>query len=125
MALNANHIFEDLGDVKCSVVEKNCSSERADFLKKLLELNHFTVVIVKSPIPKTAAKPAATEGEVIVPPTEQTGPETFTVGVTDLSFNVSNAVYNRELKCADGRVVMPKFWRQQEAISKENDWYWQ
>lgn len=125
MALNANHTFEELGDVKCSVVEKNCSPERTDFLKKLLELNHFTVVVVKSPAPKAAAKPVTTEGEAVVPPAEQVGPETFTIGVTDLSFNVSNAIYNRELKCADGSVVMPKFWKQQETISNENEWYWQ
>ena len=57
MALNPNHTFEDLEDIKCSIVEKNCTPERVDFLKKLLEHNKFEVVVAKSPPPK-AAKPA-------------------------------------------------------------------
>ena len=42
MALNPNHTFEDLGDVKCSIIEKNCTSERVSFLHNLLEINGKT-----------------------------------------------------------------------------------
>ena len=92
MALNPNHAFEDLEGVKCSIVEKNCTQERADFLKALLAFNKFTVQVVKSPPPKVAPpKPAPplAEGEVAPPPppAPPAPPETFTVGVTDLSFN--------------------------------------
>lgn len=118
MALNANHIFEDVGDVKCSIVEKNCSQERVNFLKELLEFNAYKVIVGNSPPPKTAPKPV--EGAEDTPP----APQTFTVGVTDLSFNVVNAVYNRELKTKDGKIVGPDFWKQKDAEVKEK-WYWE
>lgn len=121
MALNPNHTFEDLGEIKCSVVEKNCSRGRVDFLKKILELNGFTVVVVKSPPPKTPPKPLITiETPVEIPQP----PETFTVGVTDLSFNVMNAIYNRELKTEDGKIVTASYWKQTEVLSLEDSWYW-
>ena len=61
MAINKNHEFEDLGGIKCAIVEKNASKERVAFLKDLLETNLFEVVVVPSPPPKVAAapKPAA------------------------------------------------------------------
>jgi hypothetical protein len=137
MALNPNHAFEDLGDIKCSIVEKNCTPERVDFLKKLLEHNGFTVVVVKSPPPKAAAKPApkpaapATDGSTPAPapppmeePASPPPPETFTVGVTDLTFSPTNAVYNRELKTFDGDIVTTNYWKQLEAAPKEDEWYW-
>ncbi len=123
MALNQNHTFEDLGEIKCSIVEKNCTAERAEFLKKLLEHNKFTVVVVKSPPPKVVAKPPVAGTEVPVETTPQL-PETFTVGVTDLSFNTINAIYNRELRTTDGKVVTPNYWKQVDPISKEDSWYW-
>ncbi|MHB8258809.1 MAG: hypothetical protein ACYDCN_01750 [Bacteroidia bacterium] len=123
MALNQNYTFEDLGDIKCSIIEKNCSAGRVEFLKKLLEHNKFTVVVVKSPPPKTAPKPVAAtpEAPVEAPPTP---PETFTVGVTDLSFNPINGVYNRQLKTQDGKFVTPNYWKQKEATSRDDVWYW-
>ncbi|MGP8215747.1 MAG: hypothetical protein ACLQQ4_09315 [Bacteroidia bacterium] len=122
MALNPNHTFEDLGETKCSVVEKNCNAERVDFLKKLLETNGFKVVVVKSPPPKVAAKPAAPAETSAQPLPPQ--PETFTVGVTDLSFNTMNAIYNRELNTSDSKIVTPAYWKQTEAIPQEDSWYW-
>ena len=123
MALNPNHTFEDLGEVKCAIVEKNCSQQRVDFLKQLLEFNKFEVVVVKSPPPKAPAKPAAAaEGETPVeaPP----APETFTVGVTDVTFSPINAVFNRELKTPAGEVVTTAYWKQQGEAAKEDFWYW-
>ena len=57
MAINKNHEFEDLDSIKCAIVEKNASPERVAFLKQLLELNKYQVVVVGSPAPKAA--PAA------------------------------------------------------------------
>ena len=57
MAINKNHEFEDLDSIKCAIVEKNASTERVAFLKQLLELNKYQVVVVGSPAPKAA--PAA------------------------------------------------------------------
>jgi hypothetical protein len=144
MALNPNHTFEDLGEVKCSIVEKNCTPERADFLKKLLKFNGFEVVVVKSPPPKAAAKPApkpaapppppADGAEPVAavppppPPVEEPAPppppDTYTVGVTDLTFSPTNAVFNRELKTIEGEVVTSDYWKQREAASKVDEWYW-
>lgn len=123
MALNSNHTFEDLGEVKCSVIEKNCSEERTGFLKRLLEYNGFTVVKIKSPLPKTVSKPVAESTELPGRETEAL-PETFTVGVTDLSFNVMNAIYNRELKTLNGKIVTPGYWKQLDKFPNEDSWYW-
>ena len=120
MALNPNHTFEDLGDIKCSIIEKNCSPERVDFLQNLLKINGKEVVVVPSPPPKTAAKPAEEGVEAPPPP-----PETFTVGVTDLTFSPTNAIFNRELCTPDGKIVTPGYWYQNDAATvKEEKWYW-
>src|SRR3954454_4384315 len=111
MAINKNHEFEDLDGVKCAIVEKNVSPERVDFLKKLLEYNGYTVVVVKSPPPKVVAKPAApapaAEGMPPPPPAPEPiqQPETFTIGVTDVVFNATNAIFGRLLRTPDGHVV--------------------
>ncbi len=124
MALNGNYVFEELGEVKCSVIEKNCSAERVEFLKKLLEFNGFTVVVVNSPPPKTAAKPAVATPDAPAAPVLPPAPTTFTVGVTDLTFNPVNGVYNRQLKTPDGRFVTVRYWKQQETESRDDIWYW-
>ena len=130
MALNPNHAFEELEGVKCSIVEKNCTPERVEFLKNLLEFNKFTVVVVKSPPPKVAApKPAPplTEGEVAPPPppAPPAPPETFIVGVTDITFNPVSAIYNKELQTPSRQFVDAKFWRQEAAAPSTQKWYWE
>ena len=35
MAINQNHLSEELNGVKCAIVEKNVTAERANFLKQL------------------------------------------------------------------------------------------
>jgi hypothetical protein len=130
MALNPNHAFEELDGVKCSIVEKNCTPERAEILKKLLELNKFTVQIVKSPPPKVAPpKPAAplAEGQVAPPPAPAppAPPETFIVGVTDLSFNPISAIYNKELQTPEKQFVDVKYWKQEAEKPSTQKWYWE
>jgi hypothetical protein len=100
MAINQNHLFEELDGVKCAIAEKNASKERADFLKLVLQYNQYTVIIVPSPPPK------------IAPPSQP--PETFTVGVTDVTFNPINAVFGRALKAPGGHVVTLAYWQQKE-----------
>ena len=124
MALNATHTFEDLGEIKCAIVEKNCSQARVDFLKQLLELNKFTVLVVPSPPPKAAPKPVVVEGEIIPEIDEPIAPTTFNVGVTDVSFSPINAVFNRELKIESGQVVTKDYWYQRETEIKNAEWYW-
>ncbi len=117
MAINKNHEFEELDGIKCGIVEKNVSADRAAFLKKILEFNHFEVMVVPSPAPKAAPKPAA-EGETSVAEPVQ-APTSFTVGVTDYTFNSINAIFGRLLKTPEGKIVTLAYWQQKEAISND------
>lgn len=127
MAINKNHEFEELDGVKCGIVEKNVSPERVAFLKKILEYNKFTVVVVPSPPPKVAAAPVAkvAEGEEAPPPPAPPAPETFTVGVTDYTYNTINAIYGRLLKTPDGHVVTMAYWHQKEDVSRDEIPYYE
>jgi hypothetical protein len=67
MAINQNHLFEELDGVKCAIVEKNVLPARVEFLRRLLEANRYTVIVVPSPPAKAvpaapAPKPAAAAG---------------------------------------------------------------
>jgi len=129
MAINKNHEFEDLGTSKCAIVEKNASPERVQFLKTLLEFNKYEVVVVDSPAPKAApAAPvaAAVEGEAPATPApapaapmEPPAPTTFTIGVTDLCFNATNAIFGRQLKTTDGHIVSLAYWQEKESVSND------
>jgi hypothetical protein len=121
MAINKNHEFEELNGVKCGIVERNVSESRAAFLKELLECNHYTVVIVPSALPKAAPAPPDAIAEVPTPSL----PATFTVGVTDVSFNPVNAIFGRLLKTRDGHVVTLAYWQQKEEVSEEGKPYFQ
>lgn len=125
MSINKNHEFEDLDGIKCAIVEKNATKERVDFLKQILTYNHFTVVVVASPPPKVIpAKPAPAvasdtshEEVITIPsatPQQPPEPETFTVGVTDVTFNPTNAIFGRLLKTPGGHIVTLAYWQQKE-----------
>lgn len=153
MAINQNHLFEELNGVKCGIVEKNVKSARVEFLKRLLEFNRFTVVTAATPPPKTvvpapiAAAPvqvdatmpentiatqkipettdttaAATAGTIA---TSSPTPETFTVGVTDITFNSINAIFGRLLHTPDGHVVTLAYWHEKEKISHDDIPYYE
>ena len=111
MAINKNHEFEDLDSIKCAIVEKNVSSERVAFLKDLLKFNKYEVVVVASAV----AKVELSEEAVITTPAS-----TFTVGVTDLSFNAINAIFGRLLHTPDGHIVTLSYWQQKETISDDS-----
>ncbi len=126
MAINKNHEFEELNGVKCGIVEKNAGTERVEFLKKLLEYNRYTVIVVASPPPKAApaapVKPAAAgEPTPLLPPAPPPValPETFTIGVTDVTFNPVNAIFGRLLHTPDGHVVTQAYWQQKESVSHD------
>ena len=116
MAINQNHLFEDIDGIKCAVVEKNLKQERVDFLRPLLELNGFKVLTIGSPPPKATATPE----EVPV-----SAPTTFTLGVTDVSFNATNAIFGRLLKTKEGKVVTLAYWLQKEKISDDTIPYYE
>lgn len=121
MAINQNHLFDDLNGVKCAIVEKNATKERVDFLKFILEYNRFTVIVIPSPPPKIL--PAGTESPAL-PVTMNLGEtpreETFTVGVTDTSFNPINAIFGRLLKAPRGGVLTLAYWQQKDKESNED-----
>ncbi len=125
MAINKNHEFEDLNGVKCAIVEKNATKDRVDFLKSLLEHNKFTVIVVDSPPPKVAPKPALAptvdaEAPVTIPiEVVDPAPTAFTIGVTDVSFNPTNAIFGRMLKTHDKKIVTLAYWQQKEKISND------
>jgi hypothetical protein len=115
MAINKNHEFEDIDGVKCAIVEKDVSPQRVDFLKQLLVHNRFTVMVTASPPPKVAPAPAGTDAPPVIPIAA-----TFTVGVTDVMFNATNAIFGRLLHTPDGHVVTLAYWQQKEAVSKDD-----
>jgi hypothetical protein len=130
MAINKNHLFDDLNGVKCAIVESNISESRAAFLKSLLEFNKFTVVIVpeapaKAPTPPPApvtTEPGAETAPVATAPAaapEPQAPTAFKIGVTDVSFNVTNAIFGRLLHTKDKRVVTMAYWLQKEEVSHD------
>ena len=131
MAINKNHEFEELNGIKCAIVERNVTKERADFLKQILEYNHYTVVVIPTPppakaIPPGGAKPtsaasSATEesAQAVPTPLSEPAPETFTVGVTDVGFNSINAIFGRSLKVPGGHIVTLAYWQQKEKKSHD------
>ena len=135
MVLNKNHEFEDLDGVRCGIVEKNVTPERVAFLKELLEFNKYSVVTVPSPPPKVAPAPKPKEAspddsvgrgeEVVEAPPPPPLPETFTVGVTDYTFNPINAIFGRMLKTKSGHVVTLAYWEQKETESHDEIPYYE
>jgi hypothetical protein len=135
MAINQNHLFEELNGVKCGIVEKNVAAGRAAFLRVILEYNGFTVVVAASPPPKAAVAgtPAgsAADGAGAAPAAAveaapaQPAPETFTIGVTDVTFNPVNAIFGRLLKAPGGRVVTLAYWKQQEDAPQDERPYFE
>lgn len=118
MAINKNHEFEELNGVKCGIVEKNISSERVEFLKQILEYNGYTVVVVPSAAPKAAPKPAA-ESDAPVTPEAPVAPTSFTIGVTDYTFNSINAIFGRMLRLPNKQVVTMAYWQQLVPVNND------
>ena len=95
-----------------------------------MEFNGYTVVAVPTPPPKVVAPPpkpvvALAEGEIVLPVQTETpvvpppAPETFTVGVTNVAFNATNAIFGRLLRTPDGHIVTMAYWQQKETIAHD------
>lgn len=85
---NGKHIVKEFDGVNCTVVEESISQERVDFLQSLLTFNNYEV------------KVKAGENN------------TFSLAVTDLTFNPTIAVYEKSLYTRTGRIVTPNIWNQ-------------
>src|SRR5580693_6585521 len=123
MPINQNHLSEELNGVKCSIVEKNVSTERASFLQQLLLFNKYKVEIAPSPPPKTVVPNPVSEGAEL--PSLPPPPPTFTVGVTDMMFNPINAIFGRLLHTPDGHVVTLAYWNQKDKSSHDDIPYYE
>lgn len=122
MALTKYHIHEEIDGVKCSVVEKNCTKERAEFLKNLLTFNGLEVKVGIAAPAKAIAKPAAPDA---APIESEPVVESYIVGVTDIVFNPIHALYSRLLHTPDRHVVTVAYWQQKEAVSHDDIPYYQ
>jgi hypothetical protein len=84
---------------------------------------------LQTPAPKAAPAPVvkAEDGTVIPAPPAPApvAPDTYTVGVTDYTFNTTNAIYGRALKTPDGHVVTMAFWQQKETVSHDEVPYYE
>lgn len=105
MTLAGKHQFGAIGDQRVTFVEKKIEKDRMEFLKKLLEVNDFEVVIQEE---KTKS---------------EEDPQLYTVAVTDMVFNPTIYVFQRRLKTIDGKhIVTQDYWNQ---VSEEtNPQYW-
>ncbi len=124
MAINQNHLSEELNGVKCSVVEKNVTPERSAFLQQILLFNKYRVEIAESAPPKTSAPNPISEGGE-APPLPLPIPKTFTVGVTDMMFNPINAIFGRLLHTPEGHVVTLAYWNQKDESSHDEIPYYE
>ena len=105
MGLAGKHQFGAIGDQRVTFVEKKIEKERMEFLKKLLEVNGFEVVLQE--------EKKKTEEE----------PQLYTIGVTDMVFNPTVYVFQRRLKTIDGKhIVTQDYWNQ--VTEETNPQYW-
>ena len=106
-----------------------------EFLKHLMELNGYEVRVEKDP-PKVQ-KAIPKEVPIVEPGAESNSekndlpkeeikeeplPDTYTIGVTQISFNPVIVVYQRMLRNKKGQIVTPQYYNQETDDSR--GWYW-
>jgi len=74
-------------------------------------------------VPKASQAPTRVEGEEAPAPAPPPAPTQFTVGVTDMTFNSTNAIFGRLLRTKEGDVVTLKYWKQQESKASDLPYY--
>lgn len=106
MAINKNHEFEEINGVKCAIVEKNITKQRAIFLQEILIQNKYEVYI--SPDLNSTNED-----------------EKYTLGVSNLLFNATNAIFGRLLKTNDNSVITLPYWKQETTEINDDKPYYQ
>lgn len=105
MGLEGKHMFGSIGEQRVTFVEKKITAERMDFLKRLLEVNGFEVLVEEE-------KRKSEED-----------PQLYTIGVTDMVFNPTVYVFQRRLKTLDGdHIVNQEYWNQLSEDAKPQYW---
>lgn len=98
-------MFGSIGEQRVTFVEKKITAERLDFLKQLLEVNGFEVLVDED-------KRKSEED-----------PQLYTIGVTDMVFNPTVYVFQRRLKTLDGKhIVNQEYWNQISEDPKPQYW---
>jgi hypothetical protein len=105
MGLAGKHMFGSIGEQRVTFVEKKITVERMDFLKQLLEVNGFEVLVDED-------KRKSEED-----------PQLYTIGVTDMVFNPTVYIFQRRLKTLDGNhIVNQEYWNQISEDPKPQYW---
>jgi len=105
MGLEGKHMFGSIGEQRVTFVEKKITVERLDFLKQLLEVNGFEVLVDED-------KRKSEED-----------PQLYTIGVTDMVFNPTVYIFQRRLKTLDGKhIVNQEYWNQISEDPKPQYW---
>lgn len=105
MGLAGKHMFGSIGEQRVTFVEKKITVERLDFLKQLLEVNGFEVLVDEE-------KRKSEED-----------PQLYTIGVTDMVFNPTVYIFQRRLKTLDGNhIVNQEYWNQISEDPKPQYW---
>jgi len=91
---SGKHTEKEINEIRCRVVETGIEKSRVEFLKELLEVNGYEVQVAELPVKEEGA------------------PQTYILGITDVTLNPVLAVYSHKLKTADGRLVTPAYWNQ-------------
>ena len=118
LKISGKHKVEEINGVRCSVVEKEATEERAKFLMAVLEHNGYKVQIQKNiPVPPKIKKAEEAEAPVIADVLD-----TYKVGVTDIAFNSAIMVFSRKLKTLANKIILPTYWNQEEI--NYQGWYW-
>ena len=102
--VNAKHIVGEIDEVRCTIVEKGITTERAAFLRDLLEFNNLEVK------------------EMVEPSENPEDEQAYTIGVTDLIFNPVFAIYECLLKTPEDDYVTPGYWLQQCSSCDKRYW---
>jgi hypothetical protein len=105
MQIKGKHIVEEINGIRCSVIEKNASTQSVEFIKKMLEPNGYRVLVVENPINPKAGVDA---------------PLTYKVGVTDIGFNLPVMLHIRKLKVPGTKKLLTHENWMNESIKLEN-----
>ncbi len=100
------HTEKEIEGTRCRVIETGISIERVSFLRELLEFNGQ---VVKAELEKKTVEGA---------------PDSYILGVTDVTFNPVVSVYQRMLHTKDGRKITPAYWNQLTPETYPDYWNW-
>ncbi len=107
---SGKHIVSEIEGQRCTIVESGINEGRMNFLKELLVLNKLEVKVIQEK-PETTTETATAAAT-----------PTYTIGVTNLLFNLIIAVYDCSLRTKEGKIVTPAYWNQKPPIVDSRYW---